>query len=115
MVDLLPFILGSLSTKRKILPSGPLFKNFLKTVSKEVNLTSQCSDFLEVLSVRKGGEILIFGDKDPKGYELSCCGSYGLVCFFILVQIAVFGQIWAEIKCMVYVALSKKPLKQFKN
>ena len=104
MVDLLPFILGSLSTKRKILPSGPLFKIFSKTVSNEVNLTSQCSD-LEVLSVRKGGEILIFGDKDPKGYELSCCGSYGLVCFFILVQIAVFGQIWAEIKCMGHVAL----------
>ena len=92
MVDLLPF--------------SQFF--FSKKGSNEVNLTSQCSH-LEVLLVSRfwseRGDFN-FVDNDPKDYELSCCGS--------LVQIAAFGQIWAEIKCIVHVALPQKPLKQFK-
>ena len=74
---------GSLSTKIKIPRCGPRFINFPKTVPCEVNLALQCSH-LEVLLLSKFGSrwrILIFVDDGPKGYKLSCCGSFGLVFF----------------------------------
>ena len=68
--------------KDKNIPFGTHFINFLKTISYEVNLTSQCSH-LELLLISKvlGLEGGIFNDADsgPRRYVLSCCSSICLL------------------------------------